>query len=34
MSAFEQIVIGKNSVPSLIITVLLMVAIPVLFFLC
>ena len=34
MSAFEQIVIGKNSVPSLIITVLLMVAIPVGFFIC
>ena len=34
MSAFEQIVIGKSSVPSLIITVLLMVAIPVVFFIC
>jgi len=34
MSAFGQIVIGKNSVPSLIITVLLMVAIPVGFFIC
>ena len=34
MSAFEQIVIGKSSVPSLIITVLLMVAIPVGFFIC
>ena len=34
MSAFEQIVIGKSSVPSLIITILLMVAIPVVFFIC
>ena len=33
MSAFEHIVIGKSSVPSLIITVALMIAIPVLFFL-
>ena len=32
MSAFEQIVIGKSSIPSLIITVILMIAIPVLFF--
>ena len=31
MSAFENIVIGKNSVPSLIITVILMIAIPVIF---
>ena len=34
MSAFENIVIGKNSIPSLIITVILMIAIPVTFFLC
>ena len=34
MSAFENIVIGKNSIPSLIITVILMIAIPVCFFLC
>ena len=33
MSAFEDIVIGKSSVPSLIITVILMIAIPVCFFL-
>jgi len=32
MSAFENIVIGKSSVPSLIITVILMIAIPVCFF--
>lgn len=32
MSAFENIVIGKSSVPSLIITVALMIAIPVCFF--
>jgi len=34
MSAFENIVIGKSSIPSLIITVILMVAIPVCFFIC
>ena len=34
MSAFENIVIGKSSVPSLIITVILMIAIPVCFFIC
>lgn len=34
MTAFENIVIGKSSVPSLVITVLLMIAIPLLFFLC
>ncbi len=34
MSAFENIVIGKSSVPSLIITVILMIAIPVCFFVC
>ena len=33
MSAFENIVIGKSSIPSLIITVILMIAIPVCFFL-
>ena len=34
MSAFEDIVIGKSSVPSLIITVILMIAIPICFFIC
>ena len=34
MSAFEHIVIGQSSVPSLIMTVILMIAIPVVFFLC
>ena len=33
MTAFEDIIIGKSSVPSLVITVILMIAIPVLFFL-
>ena len=33
MTAFENIVIGKSSIPSLIITVILMIAIPVAFFL-
>ena len=32
MSAFENIVIGKSSIPSLIISVILMIAIPVIFF--
>ncbi|MCR4671674.1 MAG: YhfC family intramembrane metalloprotease [Lachnospiraceae bacterium] len=32
MTAFDNIVIGKSSVPSLIITVVLMIAIPVIFF--
>ena len=32
MSAFENIVIGKSSIPSLIITVILMIAIPVILF--
>ena len=32
MSAFENIVIGKSSIPSLIITVILMIATPVCFF--
>lgn len=34
MTAFENIVIGKSSIPSLIITVVLAAVIPVLFFLC
>lgn len=34
MTEFENIVIGKSSIPSLIITVILMIAIPVCFFLC
>ena len=34
MSAFEDIVIGKSSVPSLILTVILMIAVPVCFFIC
>ena len=33
MTAFENIVIGKSSIPSLIITIVLIVAIPVVFFL-
>ena len=33
MRGFENIVIGKSSIPSLILTVLLMIALPVLFFL-
>ena len=33
MKAFENIVIGKSSIPSLIITVVLMIALPVIFFL-
>ncbi|MBP5726117.1 MAG: YhfC family intramembrane metalloprotease, partial [Clostridia bacterium] len=32
MTGFEQVVVGKNSVPALITTVLLMIAIPVVFF--
>ncbi|MBQ9065482.1 MAG: YhfC family intramembrane metalloprotease [Blautia sp.] len=32
MKEFENIVIGKNSIPSLIITVIMMIAIPVIFF--
>ena len=32
MTEFENIVIGKSSVPALIITVILMIAIPVIFF--
>lgn len=34
MTAFENVVIGKSSIPSLIITVILMIAVPVVFFLC
>ena len=34
MKEFENITIGKNSIPALIITVLLMIAIPVIFFIC
>ena len=34
MSVFENIVIGKSAVPSLAITVILMIAIPVCFFIC
>ena len=34
MTEFENIVIGKNSIPSLIFTVVLMTAIPVIFFIC
>ena len=34
MTEFENIVIGKSSIPSLVITVILMVLIPVVFFIC
>ncbi len=34
MTEFENITIGKSSIPSLIITVILMIAIPVCFFIC
>jgi len=34
MTGFENIVIGKSSVPSLIITVMIMIVIPVVFFVC
>ena len=34
MKEFENIVIGKNSIPALVITVILMAAIPVIFFIC
>ncbi len=34
MKAFENIVIGKSSIPALIITIVLMIAIPVIFFIC
>ena len=33
MTEFENIVIGKSSIPSLILTVVLMIAVPVVFFL-
>lgn len=32
MTEFENIVIGKSAAPALIITIILMIAIPVLFF--
>ena len=34
MTEFEKIVFGKSSIPALIITVILMIAVPVVFFLC
>jgi uncharacterized membrane protein YhfC len=34
MTEFENIIIGKSAIPSLIITVILMIAIPVIFFVC
>ena len=34
MTEFENIVIGKSSIPSLAVTVILMVAVPVIFFIC
>ena len=34
MTEFEKIVIGRDSIPSLAITVILMIAIPVIFFIC
>ena len=34
MTKFENIVIGKSAIPSLAITVILMIAIPVIFFIC
>jgi uncharacterized membrane protein YhfC len=34
MAAFENIVIGKNSIPALVISIILMIAIPVVFFIC
>ena len=34
MTAFENIVVGKSSVPALIITIILMIAICVIFFIC
>ena len=34
MTEFENIVIGKSSIPALIITIILMIAIPVVFFIC
>ena len=32
MTAFENIVVGKSSIPSLVITVILMILIPLIFF--
>ena len=34
MTAFEDIVIGKSSIPALIVTIVLFIAIPVVFFIC
>ena len=34
MTEFENIVVGKSSVPALVITIILMIAIPVIFFVC
>ena len=34
MTEFENIVIGRNSIPSLVVSVLLMIAIPVIFLIC
>ena len=34
MTEFENIVIGKSAIPSLSITVILMIAIPIIFFVC
>ena len=34
MTEIESIVIGRSSIPSLVITVILMIAIPVVFFIC
>ena len=34
MTEFENIVVGKSSVPALVITIILMIAIPVIFFIC
>lgn len=34
MTEFENIVIGESSIPSLIMTVILMIAVPVIFFIC
>ena len=34
MTEFENIVIGKSAIPSLAITVILMIAIPIIFFIC
>ena len=34
MTEFEKIVVGRNSIPSLIVSAVLMILIPVVFFLC